>query len=47
MQNLTFQYDPNRLPEAVTSGQKKLSEAIDHNRVVFVTGPAGTGKTYI
>lgn len=35
------------LPEAVTDGQRKLSEAIDHNRVIFVTGPAGSGKTFV
>lgn len=35
------------LPEAKTDGQRALSEAIDHNRIVFVTGPAGSGKTFV
>lgn len=30
-----------------TFGQKKYVEAIDHNMIVFGTGPAGTGKTYL
>ena len=30
-----------------TIGQKKYVEAIDGNMIVFGTGPAGTGKTYL
>jgi phosphate starvation-inducible PhoH-like protein len=30
-----------------TAGQKKYIEAIKRNDVVFVIGPAGTGKTYL
>lgn len=30
-----------------TRGQKKLLEAIHHNELVIVTGPAGTGKTFL
>lgn len=36
-----------RYPEAITDGQRRLSEAIDHNRVIFAIGPAGSGKTYV
>jgi phosphate starvation-inducible protein PhoH and related proteins len=31
---------------ARTPNQRKLVEAIDHNDLIFATGPAGTGKTY-
>lgn len=30
-----------------TRGQKKLLDAIKHNELVIVTGPAGTGKTFL
>ncbi len=30
-----------------TYGQRKYAEAIDKNMIVFGTGPAGTGKTYL
>ena len=30
-----------------TFGQKKYVEAIDNNMIIFGTGPAGTGKTYL
>ena len=30
-----------------TFGQRKYVEAIDNNMIVFGTGPAGTGKTYL
>ncbi|MBR6402583.1 MAG: PhoH family protein [Eubacterium sp.] len=30
-----------------TFGQKKYVEAIDDNMIIFGTGPAGTGKTYL
>ena len=30
-----------------THGQKKYVEAIDNEMIVFGTGPAGTGKTYL
>ncbi len=33
--------------KAKTLGQKKYVEAIDNNMIVFGTGPAGTGKTYL
>lgn len=39
--------DRKRYPEAITEGQRHLSEAIDHSRVTFAIGPAGTGKTYV
>lgn len=32
---------------AKTFGQKKYTDAIDKNMIVFGTGPAGTGKTYL
>lgn len=35
-----------RLVKAHTPGQKKLVEAVHKNDMVFVIGPAGTGKTY-
>jgi phosphate starvation-inducible PhoH-like protein len=31
----------------ITRGQQKLLEAIQENDIIFVTGPAGTGKTHI
>lgn len=37
----------SRYPEARTEGQRHLSEAIDHSRVTFAIGPAGSGKTWI
>ena len=30
-----------------TSGQKRYADAIDHNVITFVIGPAGTGKSYL
>ena len=33
--------------KAKTFGQKKYVEAIDNNMIIFGTGPAGTGKTYL
>ncbi len=33
--------------KAKTIGQKKYVDAIDKNMIVFGTGPAGTGKTYL
>ena len=33
--------------KAKTLGQKKYVDAIDKNMIVFGTGPAGTGKTYL
>ena len=33
--------------KAKTLGQKRYVEAIDKNMIVFGTGPAGTGKTYL
>ncbi|GIW72724.1 MAG: phosphate starvation protein PhoH [Planctomycetota bacterium] len=30
-----------------TSGQARYLQAIDENEIVFVTGPAGTGKTFL
>ena len=33
--------------KAKTLGQKKYVDAIDNNMIVFGTGPAGTGKTYL
>ena len=30
-----------------TVGQKKYCQAIQHNSITFVTGPAGSGKTYL
>ena len=30
-----------------TFGQKKYCDAIDNNMIIFGTGPAGTGKTYL
>jgi phosphate starvation-inducible PhoH-like protein len=30
-----------------TLGQQNLIEAINKNRIIFATGPAGTGKTYL
>ncbi|ABR30446.1 DEAD/DEAH box helicase [Thermosipho melanesiensis] len=30
-----------------TKGQKKYIEAVENNDIVFVIGPAGTGKTYL
>lgn len=30
-----------------TENQKTLAEQIDNNRVIFATGPAGTGKTHV
>ena len=30
-----------------TFGQKKYVDAIDNNMIIFGTGPAGTGKTYL
>jgi phosphate starvation-inducible PhoH-like protein len=35
------------LIEPKTVGQKKYLEAIEKNDIVFVIGPAGTGKTYL
>lgn len=36
-----------RAVKAKTFGQRKYVEAIDKNMIVFGTGPAGTGKTYL
>ncbi len=33
--------------KAKTPTQKKMVEAVDHNRITFAIGPAGTGKTYL
>lgn len=33
--------------QAKTGGQAQLVEAIEQNDIVFVNGPAGTGKTYL
>lgn len=33
--------------KAKTFGQKKYIDAIDNNMIIFGTGPAGTGKTYL
>lgn len=40
-------YGPNgNLVRARTSNQKKIVKAVDNNDMVFVIGPAGSGKTY-
>lgn len=40
-------FGPNgKTIRARTENQKKLVAAVDHNDIVFATGPAGTGKTY-
>ena len=36
-----------RVIKPKTSGQRRIVKAIQNNDVVFVIGPAGTGKTYI
>lgn len=33
--------------QAKTTGQSQLIEAVDQNDLVFVNGPAGTGKTFL
>jgi len=39
--------DPSRVVRARTSGQARYIEAIRQHELVFATGPAGTGKTYL
>lgn len=40
-------YGPNgKVIKVRTRNQEKLVDAIEHNDIVFVIGPAGTGKTY-
>lgn len=34
------------LVKALTPNQRRLVDAVNHNDMVFATGPAGTGKTY-
>ncbi len=36
-----------KIIRARTKSQRKLQEAFDKNDLIFATGPAGTGKTYI
>ncbi|MBN2579411.1 MAG: PhoH family protein [Pirellulales bacterium] len=40
-------FKPGRLIRPKTRGQAQYVEAIDGNEIVFCTGPAGTGKTYL
>lgn len=40
-------YMPGRSIEPRTVGQERYIKAIDMNDMVFCTGPAGTGKTYL
>jgi len=40
-------YMPGRSIEPRTAGQEKYIKAIETNDMVFCTGPAGTGKTYL
>ncbi len=40
-------YVAGQLVKAKTPGQKKYIEAVQKNDLVFCTGPAGTGKTYL
>lgn len=40
-------YVPGRKISARTEGQQAYIEAIEKNHLVFCTGPAGTGKTYL
>ena len=40
-------YTTGKYIEARTKGQRKYLEAIDKNDMVFCSGPAGTGKTYL
>lgn len=50
MQDKTHQievYIRGRAIEARTAGQEKYIGAIENNDMVFCTGPAGTGKTYL
>jgi len=50
MQDKTHQievYVRGRAIEARTAGQEKYIEAIEKHDMVFCTGPAGTGKTYL
>ncbi len=37
----------NKVIKPKTAGQRRIVDAIKNNDVVFVIGPAGTGKTYI
>jgi phosphate starvation-inducible PhoH-like protein len=40
-------YVPGKVVKAKTSGQQRYLSALNTNDVVFCTGPAGTGKTYL
>jgi len=40
-------YNPGQLIRAKTPGQARYIEAMHHRDLVFCTGPAGTGKTYL
>ncbi len=40
-------YVPNRTIEPRTEGQKRYIQEIEKQDLVFCTGPAGTGKTYL
>ncbi len=40
-------YLPGRTILAKTEGQEEYIQALEHNDMVFCTGPAGTGKTYL
>jgi len=40
--------DKNKRPlYAMTSGQQELLNSLDKNDIIFVNGPAGTGKTAV
>jgi phosphate starvation-inducible protein PhoH and related proteins len=40
-------FKPGRQIRPKTRGQARYVEAMDRNEIVFCTGPAGTGKTYL
>lgn len=40
-------FDDGKGPRPVTAGQERYVEKMMHNDIVFCTGPAGTGKTYL
>jgi phosphate starvation-inducible PhoH-like protein len=46
-ENEVLVYGPNgRIVRARTANQKKMVALVEENDIVFVVGPAGTGKTY-
>ena len=42
-----FRSQKNRVVNTITRGQGRIINSANNNTVIFVAGPAGTGKTYV